>query len=126
MTNAIPAGFTSGPPPKDKPGNYAVRSHLQSQSWGVWDGQSLTANGSGWFGSESIVAHYQLPPDPPPLPRRFRCARKSDGKALVGVFVNGVDVGQPFKTFTANGETNWDDDDAFNRKFTITEWIDPE
>jgi hypothetical protein len=131
MTNAIPAGFIEGLPPANTKCVIEYESGLRMYA----EIQTMHDDRRKWtesrnilrgFGSEGpIVRYFPIPPDPPPLPRRFRCVRKSDGESMAGSFNAGL-----YKPFALRMQESGDStvsitDGRFHNEFTITEWIDP-
>lgn len=121
MSTTIPAGFTEGAP--TSPGNYAVLGLDDVCLWGQWDGAKLRSHGWCHRSAYQIAAHFPLPPDPPALPRRFRCVRKKDKAAFSGVnFADPLVVTVHIPKY---GCQQYYSQHQFDDEFTITEWVDP-
>jgi hypothetical protein len=123
IEETLPAGFTEGMPPPDFKCRMAFKGERGQQLWGEYDGSRVITDNGVETARDKITKWCVLPPDPPPLPRRFRCVRKSDGKPMVGAYF--VENKHPYEVANGATCTMFCGEKDMNDQFTITEWIDP-
>jgi hypothetical protein len=129
MTSAMPAGFVEGLPPNNTKCVIEYESGLRMYA----EIQTMHDDRCTWRESGNclrgyaregpIVRYYPLPPDPPPLPRRFRCVRKECKTDFSGALY--ATTKETFVVHFNYDIPQYYGRTSFESNFTITEWIDP-